>query len=784
MKMRPGTLLKLAGGALALLLVAGIVAPYLGAERYGERLRRSLERALGRRVEFLGPVRFSLLKGPGFSVENVVIHEDPSIGIEPMAYMDSMDVTPGFWALFGGQFVIAAIRLEGASINLAKSGAASEWGRWNFASLVNPSVLRAAPAIHIRNSSLRDSRINFKFGDVKSVFYLTETDLDVSPPGSRGSGWRVSGSAKLARTDRPAQGLGSFAVKGRWFVAPERVDLDVELDRTGLGEITALMRGQAGSIHGTISARVHLGGPIDNIGILGRLNIEDVHRWDLLPGKGQGWPLDIRGRLDLVAQQLELQSNSPGNALLPLWVRFRANDYLSQPRWAVTVNWNQFPVAPLMELAGHMGAQFPPRLKLSGSMDGAIGYSGQGSFQGQLAFHDTALTIPDSPPIRFEQAYIVLDHGHVRLSPAVVRTSDQDQAQIEADYAMDEETLDLSISAEAMQVASLRAQVALAAVPWLEQVRSGQWSGQLHYRVAAAKAGWTGRLQLGDAQIAVPGLADPLEIASARAQIDGARIVLDRLEAQAGKVAFTGEYRYEPGAVRPHRLRLRAEEVDAADLEAEFMPTLSRSTSLIARALGRAPVPVWLTERAVDGTVQIDDLLLAGCHLENVRARLLWDVARVEFDGIQAKLDRAAITGKLAVNLRTARPSYKLTAKVKGLDWQAGKLDADGTLETSGRGSQLLANLTSEGNFTGAALDFGTLEAWRSISGSYNLAWSQTAPRLRLIGLNLRTEDETYTGRGATQDDGRLVILLTSGSKEMRMSGTLAKLKVEEAAKP
>jgi len=249
-------------------------------------------------------------------------------------------------------------------------------------------------------------------------------------------------------------------------------------------------------------------------------------------------------------------------------------------------------------------------------------------------------------------------------------------------------------------------------------------------------------------------------------------------------VAFTGEYRYEPSTARPHRLRLRAEEVDAADLEAEFMPTLSRSTSLIARALGRAPVPIWLAGRAVDGTVQIGDLLLAGCHLENVRAHLLWDVARVEFEGIQARLDRAAITGQLAVNLRSARPSYKLTAKVKGLDWQAGKLDAEGTLETSGSGKQLLANLTSEGSFTGVALDFGTAEAWRSISGSYNLAWPQTAPRLRLTGLNLRTEGETYTGRGATEDDGRLVIVLTSGSKEMRVSGTLAKLKVEEAAKP
>jgi len=110
---------------------------------------------------------------------------------------------------------------------------------------------------------------------------------------------------------RTAQGLGSFALKGRWYVAPERVDLDVDLDRTGLGEITALMRGQTGSVHGTLSARVHLGGPIDNIGILGRL--EHRRRAPLGPAAAerQGWPLDIRGRLNLIAQQFELQSTPP-----------------------------------------------------------------------------------------------------------------------------------------------------------------------------------------------------------------------------------------------------------------------------------------------------------------------------------------------------------------------------------------------------------------------------------------------------------------------------------------
>ena len=74
--------------------------------------------------------------------------------------------------------------------------------------------MRTAPAIHVR-----DSRIHFKFGDTKSVFYLTETDLDISPSGSGGD-WKIACSGQPARADRPAQGLGSFTLKGRWYADP------------------------------------------------------------------------------------------------------------------------------------------------------------------------------------------------------------------------------------------------------------------------------------------------------------------------------------------------------------------------------------------------------------------------------------------------------------------------------------------------------------------------------------------------------------------------------------
>src|SRR5204863_4828920 len=117
-------------------------------------------------------------KGPG-----VVIHEDPAIGIEPVAYVEEMSVRPAFLPLLHGRFQIASIQLDDASINLAKSGPAGEWGQWNFASFVNPRVMSTAPAIQIR-----DGRIHFKFGDTKSVFYLLGTDLDITPPTARGGG--------------------------------------------------------------------------------------------------------------------------------------------------------------------------------------------------------------------------------------------------------------------------------------------------------------------------------------------------------------------------------------------------------------------------------------------------------------------------------------------------------------------------------------------------------------------------------------------------------------------
>ena len=115
------------------------VAPVSQCRPVRRRLQASLERALGppgrNRQGPLQPLQRPRLFGGQRHHPRRPLHRHGARRYiqEP----DSMEVVPSLWSLLGGRFVIASIRLDGASINLTKSGPASEWGRWNFSSFVN-----------------------------------------------------------------------------------------------------------------------------------------------------------------------------------------------------------------------------------------------------------------------------------------------------------------------------------------------------------------------------------------------------------------------------------------------------------------------------------------------------------------------------------------------------------------------------------------------------------------------------------------------------------------------
>ncbi|HXI41248.1 MAG TPA: hypothetical protein VNH83_14790 [Bryobacteraceae bacterium] len=776
MKRRIQLGLRWLGAGCALVLAAGLAAPFLGAGRYAEQIRMGLETALGRQVEF-GDVRFKLFTGPGFSISKVVIHEDPAFGLEPFAYVDSLDARLALWPLLMGRLEFASLSLDDARLNLMRIES-SAGAAWNFAELLHRTKFEALPALYVRSG-----RVNFKFGDTKSVFYVTDTDLDVSPPSALSGEWGVRFSGQPARTDRPARGFGSLTANGSWKPAGQ-LDLRVQLEPSAMNEMISLVYGRDIGVHGLVSARARLAGPLANLHINGALNVEDVHRWDLLPQRGTGWPFEFEGRLNLPAEWLEVDMHSAAKEA-PLAVRFRVADYLSRPHWGMSLNWNRFGVEPLLQLARHLGARLPDGLKLEGSLDGAIGYSGQGTWQGQLAFQDAAVTIPDSAPIRFEQAKLLFEGGHVHLSEALARTQADDLARIEAEYDPRTGALDLSIATDSMAVAALRSQAALAAVPMLEQAESGVWKGKLRYQGEPGAAGeWSGAFQLTDANIPLPGMAEPLRVQSANATIQGARVALEKIHASVGDLSATADYFYEPGAARPHRVRISLASLDAVELERLLMPTLRRDRGLLARAFGfgPAPVPDWLRSRRVDGSLAVEALHLAGIDVQNVRARLVWNGTTLVLDDITGGLEAGTMNGRLTADLRGASPIYHLFSRLKSVNWNGGTFDAEAALDTSGTGTALATNLRSQGSFIGQSFADEPLDQFNSVSGCYAFAWANSGPRLRFNDLRMSTGDELYLGRGALQDDGRLLIQVSNGTRQLSVTGTLARLQLDESA--
>jgi hypothetical protein len=242
--------------------------------------------------------------------------------------------------------------------------------------------------------------------------------------------------------------------------------------------------------------------------------------------------------------------------------------------------------------------------------------------------------------------------------------------------------------------------------------------------------------------------------------------------ARIGDVDLQGEYRYEPGAPHPHRFRLTIPRADASELERLLMPTLRHDEGFLSRTLGigTAAAPDWLASRFMDGTVQIGKLTVGEKELSRIHARVRWSGTRVELLAVEARVENGSAYGRVGVDISGRLPAYRIDFHLDSLDFEGGKVDADGAIATSGTGHQLLQRIRSQGSFTGRDLEIG-----QTASGCYLLE----GPRLRLTELQLQVGPDLFVGRGAMQDDGRLLLQLSSGARQLRVTGTLAQLVVE-----
>ena len=105
--------------ALSAFVLIGLIAPFINAARFSGRIKDAVEASLGRKVEF-ERANFTLFSGPGFSLENVSISEDPAFGLEPFAFVPTVHARLRLDKLLVGQIRFTGLQLVSPSLNIVR----------------------------------------------------------------------------------------------------------------------------------------------------------------------------------------------------------------------------------------------------------------------------------------------------------------------------------------------------------------------------------------------------------------------------------------------------------------------------------------------------------------------------------------------------------------------------------------------------------------------------------------------------------------------------------------
>ncbi len=740
--------------AAAAVAAIGLLAPMVNAGPYRERIRAALESSLHRPVK-VGEAHYSLFGGPGFEIKDVLIGDTPAAGHELFAYVGSLEAVVRLTSLWTGRLSFSTLRLNDATVNLVKTPA----GPWNVEQYLTGAPASAnVPAIEIRST-----RLNFKFGDTMSIFYLSDADVDIYPAPNGAIGVRFSGSP--ARTDRPAEGFAAVSARGLFLPGPDgrnRLSMGLQLEQSHISDLMTLLLGHDPGVHGLVDASLHLDGSLSGLALTGHLNLADVHRWDLMPAQGEGWPLRVRGTANLSGQTLDLETESAEAKSEPLSLHLAVDGFLRTPKWSLEATMKDAPANPMAAAARHFGAPIPDGVPIAGVWNGTLGYDNAKGWSGSAI-----LTSASVAGISIPRGELNLDGGEASFGPAEITLPGGHTAEASLRYNMTAPTLAIHVSTTHLAVTEARQlsdALGAAPIPLLDSCRAGTWSGEANFTIAPGEdIAWSGRYELQGAEIALPDLASPVRL-SAVVSFEDTRLQITRMRGRAGKIHFEGDYHSSPNTAR---LRLVVPELDLAELAHAMRPLINGEEGLLARLrLRRHREPAWLAGRDLTGTLDVPSLLASGVSLGSAQAQLSWQGASLALDNITWRRGDAEGSGKLAVNF-AAVPRFHLTGHVDGLSWREGTLRFEGSLSAAGAGVSLVDSALAQGTFAAEGIQLSPDTIFDQMTGNFHLTFAGGRPRVRLENLQATQGAEVFAGQADTQDDGKILFELASSRRQI-----------------
>ena len=187
---------------LAVLLLI-FLPPLINIGRYQRTIATSISRSLGRPVH-LDRVSLTLLPLPGFTIENLVVGEDPAFGSEPIIRANSVHATVRISSLWRRHVEFSTISFSNPSVNLVHNAK----GQWNIEGILlqasridtAPTAQRhAGPAPRFPYIEASGARLNFKQEQEKLPFSLVDADFALWLPDPHQ--WHLRLRSHPTRTD-------------------------------------------------------------------------------------------------------------------------------------------------------------------------------------------------------------------------------------------------------------------------------------------------------------------------------------------------------------------------------------------------------------------------------------------------------------------------------------------------------------------------------------------------------------------------------------------------------
>ena len=516
-------------------------------------------------------IELRLLPQPGFYLENVAVGDDPAYSAEPILHADEVN------AYLSAQLALArpaGNRPPQSELSQPQPGRARgcqlEPRIAPVEGLAHPGRAHLGPLSKSRPRfpyiEATNGRINFKYGLEKSVFSFTEADFTLWSPAE--NQWRMRLEARPVRTDMPVTDTGTVKAEATMqraaLLRDAPMKATVTWERVQLGNLTRLIYGEDRGWRGALEASAQFSGTPGCAPFHHRAKLRDFRRFDISSGDAANLNATCEGELNVSASLLQnTECHLPlEGGLLSVQGTLRG---LHSPRYDLSISAENLGADAVLNLARRAKRNLPDDLTATGTISASFHASrlseAPSTWIGNLevnslavhsavlgkdltvnkavAMANTAEALPAWPSRPSRKSLTAPARpGGAELRPAAGRRHSGHgrwNARRRALCPASQGRCHARASAAVCpgHGASARPKFSLAGPAAIDLVIGGNWASFEAPQV-------TGTAQLKNARAEVPGLSAPVEISSARVELDRDRFALRNASATVGKISLSG----------------------------------------------------------------------------------------------------------------------------------------------------------------------------------------------------------------------------------------------------